>query len=78
MGAVVAARPSWQEASIRPLSAAYFAEGIFAQAKKGELFQHFTCLPCGHRSVTWVGFRLHRHSCVVELAEIPEIPVIEP
>jgi transcription elongation factor Elf1 len=40
---------------------------VFAHARRGELFQHFTCLACGHRAVTWPTFRLHRRTCMAEV-----------
>lgn len=70
MGAVVVARPGWQEEAKRFLGPAYFSEGVFAHSRRGELFQRHTCLACGHHSVTWASFRLHRRTCVAEVAEI--------
>jgi hypothetical protein len=67
VGAVVTARLHWQEEALRRLGPAYFSEGVFAHARRGELFQHFTCLACGHRAVTWPTFRLHRRTCMAEV-----------
>jgi hypothetical protein len=65
VGAVVTARPHWQEEALRRLGPAYFSEGVFAHARRGELFQH---------SPTWALFRLHRQTCVAPMGE----PLIEP
>lgn len=72
MGAVVVARPSWQEEARRRLGPTYFSDGIFAHPHRGELFQCYTCLPCGHRSPTMAGFRLHRQTCTAVIE--PGVP----
>jgi hypothetical protein len=74
VGAIVAARPHWQEEALRRLGPAYFSEGVFAHSRRGELFQRHTCVPCGHHSPTWALFRLHRQTCVAPMGE----PLIEP
>lgn len=41
----------------------YFRVGVFAHPHRGQLFNRFTCIACGHHSPTWEGFLAHRLTC---------------
>ena len=44
------------------MPADHFSTGVWA--RDGPLrFRHYTCVLCGHRSVTWATFKRHRADC---------------
>lgn len=51
----------------RELPAGYFSSGVWARDGPLRLRRH-TCVVCGARLKTWVGFQAHRRVCEAPLA----------
>jgi hypothetical protein len=55
----------------------YFYDGVFRSPVRGELFNKFTCLVCGHHGRTWESFKEHRVMCKAQKHQVGTQRVFE-